>query len=375
MQRFVSNLSLSRKFVAIGAVALAMVALPTALAVRGVHATLAAAQARTTGLAPAADVLTLIRTTQRHRAQAALLLRGDAARHPDLEASRAEVDRALAMVRASIGGVAHGGALAGRVDALQRSWRGLAEAAGAGALAETQSVAQHGAVLADQLALLDAIVDNSTLALDPAAGTHHLIHAVFIHLPRLTVSLGQVPTRGVAQASAEDRLRFAANTDLARLHARHVERALDKAMAADPSVRVALERHVIGAREASAAWFRGADERLAAADAAPAVDAQFGLIEAAFRTLDPVLRDRVARERRWLWTLVGGLAVLGTLGAWLIALTARAMSRHTVDAFEPTQRSSDDFGAADSQPWVWRSGAGAGLPQPRAVARDLRVHL
>ncbi len=127
MKHFVSNLSLGRKFGLIGAVALAMVAFPTVLAVKVEIAALQAARAEATGIAPSGDVLELIRLTQQHRGLSARTLGGNEGSRAPLQARRAEVERALATVRQSIAGVHDGVALVQRVESLQRRWHAAPE--------------------------------------------------------------------------------------------------------------------------------------------------------------------------------------------------------------------------------------------------------
>jgi methyl-accepting chemotaxis protein len=355
MQTFLSNLGLARKFALIGIVALATALLPTALAVRSVLGTLNAARAETTGIAPSHDVLKLIQLSQQHRGQAALVLAGREDLRPALQARRAEIDQALARVRASVAGVHDGAPLPGRVDELRRRWQGVADAVHARTIAAPQSFAQHSAVIAEQFALLDAIVDRSTLALDPEAGTYYTINAVFSHVPRLTESLGQMRAHGAAllargQADAAERMRFASISDMASLHLDHAGAAFEKAMAADPSMRRALEAPVAEAATAAGEMLKAADRRIVQAEALDradadyfqamtrTIDAQFALIATAFGSLEAALAERVAQERRALWTVAGGMALLGALCGWLIVLTARTTAAGMNEAVKVAQR-------------------------------------
>jgi hypothetical protein len=189
-----------------------------------------------------------------------------------LQARRVEVDQALAQARQSIAAVHNGAPLAGRVEALQRHWQGVAESVHARTIAAPQSFAQHSAVVAEQLALLDAIVDQSTLALDPEAATYYTINSVFGHLPRLSESLGQMRARGATvlakgEAGTEERMRIASIADLAALQLRNAGDALDKAMVADPAMREALAGSTVTAAAAAAEMLKVSDQRLVRAEA------------------------------------------------------------------------------------------------------------
>ena len=73
MKQFISNLNLSRKFALIGVLALAMVALPAWLVIKNAFEELSVAHAEAAGIAPAGDMLTLIKLTQQHRGQSAMV--------------------------------------------------------------------------------------------------------------------------------------------------------------------------------------------------------------------------------------------------------------------------------------------------------------
>ncbi|HJV63404.1 MAG TPA: hypothetical protein VJ743_20815, partial [Albitalea sp.] len=76
MKQHISNLKMSRKFMLIALLGLAMVALPAWLAIRHELAALHMAKAEADGVARAGDVLKLIQFTQQHRALSAMVLGG-----------------------------------------------------------------------------------------------------------------------------------------------------------------------------------------------------------------------------------------------------------------------------------------------------------
>nr|MBA3625267.1 methyl-accepting chemotaxis protein [Methylibium sp.] len=102
MKTFVGNLRLAHKFMLIGALAAAMLALPSALVVNSGIDKLRFAQAELAGIGPAHDALRLVQRTQQHRGLAAGFLSGTEALGPQRQAKQAEVDGALARSQASV---------------------------------------------------------------------------------------------------------------------------------------------------------------------------------------------------------------------------------------------------------------------------------
>ena len=352
MKQFIGNLKLSRKFTLIGVLVLAMVAMPVWLVVKTAVATLSVARAEAAGIGPSGDMLTLIKLTQQHRGQSAMVLAGNdsiqAARH----AKQAEVEQAMARARQSVAGLADPG-LDASLAAIQREWQGVADAIGGKSIAGPQSFARHTALIAKQLALLEDIVDSSTLALDSDAGTHHMVSAVLGHLPHLNESLGQMRAVGAELLSRgeimpEDRMRITTTGATAQQHLDSAREAFDKAMDAEPAWRRALDGAVASAMAAAEAVLKLTDEQIVRAETPSlasadyfatmtrAIDTQFDLTAAAFKVLDSTLADRVAAEQRALWMVLGGV-VPGALALWIIVLIARTTTRSIGQAVQLAQ--------------------------------------
>ena len=353
MKQFIGNLKLSRKFTLIGVLVLAMVAMPVWLVVKTAVATLSVARAEAAGIGPSGDMLTLIKLTQQHRGQSAMVLAGNdsiqAARH----AKQAEVEQAMARARQSVAGLADPG-LDASLAAIQREWQGVADAIGGKSIAGPQSFARHTALIAKQLALLEDIVDSSTLALDSDAGTHHMVSAVLGHLPHLNESLGQMRAVGAELLSRgeimpEDRMRITTTGATAQQHLDSAREAFDKAMDAEPALRRVLDKPVASAVAAADAALKLTDGQIVRAETPSlasadyfatmtrAIDTQFDLVGVAFKTLEATLSDRVAAEQRALWMVVLGGSVPGALALWIIVLTARTTTRSIGQAVQVAQ--------------------------------------
>ncbi|MDO9468754.1 MAG: methyl-accepting chemotaxis protein [Thiobacillus sp.] len=352
MKQFISNLKLSRKFTLIGVLVLAMVAMPVWLVIKTAVATLSVARAEAAGIEPSGDMLTLIKLTQQHRGQSAMVLAGNDSVQAARQAKQGEVEQAMAKAQQSVTDLADP-KLNERLAVIQREWQALAGAVGGKSIAGPQSYARHVALIARQLALLDDIVDSSTLAFDSDAATHHMVSSVLDHLPRLTESLGQMRALGAALLTRggimpEDRMRITATGTTARQHLDSARAAFDKAMDAEPAWRQALDGPVASAVAAAEAVLKLTDEQIVRAETPSlasadyfaamtrAIDTQFDLTAAAFKVLGSALADRVAAEQRALWLVLGG-CVPGAIALWIIVLTARTTTRSIGQAVQLAQ--------------------------------------
>jgi methyl-accepting chemotaxis protein len=187
-------------------------------------------------------------------------------------------------------------------------------------------------------------MDASGMALDPEASTYYLIQSVLASLPRLTESLGQARAKGSAvlhrgEIRPEDRAAFAALLETARLQARNARGAMDKAVAGDARIGTMAGAALAAANTAAADAFKLIEQELVKADKpgmAPAdyfkatterIDAQFQLVDKAFRTLDTLLAERVQTAQRGLALMLALVVVLGTAGTLFGLAVARSITR------------------------------------------------
>jgi methyl-accepting chemotaxis protein len=342
-QRLLADLPVARKFLLLGLLAAVLVAAPAWMAVRAGMATAATAQAEAAGIPPAGALLETLRLTQQHRGLSANVLNGNAAMKPQREAKQAEVDKALAAAQAAMKTFGDAAGQRG-LDTLQRDWSALHAAVAGAALPAPESFARHTALIDRQLELLEGVMDASGMALDPEASTYYLIQSVLASLPRLTESLGQARAKGSAvlhrgEIRPEDRAAFAALLETARLQARNARGAMDKAVAGDARIGTMAGAALAAANTAAADAFKLIEQELVKADKpgmAPAdyfkatterIDAQFQLVDKAFRTLDTLLAERVQTAQRGLALMLALVVVLGTAGTLFGLAVARSITR------------------------------------------------
>ncbi|OYU76346.1 MAG: hypothetical protein CFE45_31675, partial [Burkholderiales bacterium PBB5] len=226
--------------------------------------------------------------------------------------------------------------------------------------AAPQGVARHNSLVADQLRLLAAVADRSTLMLDPEAGPYFLVAAVVQTLPRVPELLGQSRAQGAVALSKQalsvaqrSRLESAVE-QLEQLDA-EVKRYFDNVADNSPALaaRLAVPR---GAAQAAAQAARQlVRDKLLTADTLshPSgdyfsamtghIDAQFKLTDEAFALLRSELDQRVQAARRRQWLAWGLLLGAGGLAAWLML----RMTRSTVATVAQARAAADALAAGN----------------------------
>jgi methyl-accepting chemotaxis protein len=353
MQRFISNLRFTHKFILIGAVTLLMALVPATIAVRGELHDLRAARNEASGIAPAGEVLQLLQLSQQHRGMSAGFLGGNEGMRAPREAKRAEVDaawqRTLATLQA-LGAVT----ISEQAQAMHSEWRVLADAVGSRALEGPQSFARHTELITRQLDLLEDVADASGMTLDPVAETYFMIQATLSYLPQLTESLGQARAQGAlvlarGEATPEQRARLSALSHLSRMHMRNARKDMDKAVANDAPLQAALQAPAAAAWQGADAAFALLDQQVLQAESLtyPSadyfaamtrhIDVQFALIDRVFTALADELRARESAAARNLWGMAALLALLGALCVWVMAAVARSATRSIGEAVRVAQ--------------------------------------
>ncbi|NML14845.1 methyl-accepting chemotaxis protein [Azohydromonas caseinilytica] len=334
---------MARKFVLVGLLALAMVAVPATLLLQQQWQALQELRSEAAGLAQAGELLKLVRLTQQHRGTVAAT-QDDAAGRGARAAKQAEVAAALAATQAALAGQ---GALASQAEALGRDWQALVQALPG--MAKPESFRRHTALVETQLALLEAIADGSGLSLDTEARSYHLVMGTLTHLPQLTERLGQARARGAAllaqgQASAGERAALASLAEVARDHLRAARGAFGKAGATDAQVQAALQAPLQAALSAFDTGLKLIDDGVVQPETlnlpAPeyfaaitrVIDAQFALAQSAFGALDTALAERVAAQRRLLLLVNGLVTLFGGLGVALLVFVTRTTRRAVREA-------------------------------------------
>ena len=348
VRTFIDQLSLSRKFMLLAALALMMLALPSIVLIQDRVAAVRFAQAEFAGIEPARALLKLIQLTQQHRGLSAAVLGGNAGMAEQRQAVRDQVAAQVAAVLPALQGLGDA-QLSSRHEGMRSEWQALVQAVDARALQGADSFNRHTALVARQLALLQDVTHVSGIVLHPQAGGYFLQNGVLLSLPDVAEALGQMRARGSAvltrgEASAADRAQLAALQQRAASSLAAAQKSLGLAGRHDPAVRSALDGRVQRAAEAAQAVAKLVDEqimqRLALeypaqdyfAATTSAIDAQYALIEEALKLLDAMLDASIAHEQRLLAGVAAGVLLLAASGAWVLVTVARTTTRSLREA-------------------------------------------
>jgi len=337
------RLSIARKLLVLGILVAIAVAIPLFLQVRQSNALLASTQAEADGVAPARELMRLVQQTQQHRGLSAGLLGGNDSVRAAREAKRGEVDQSLAVFEHEVATRHYSAGLAAKWREATQAWSALGADVDAHRLTAAVSSARHAQVIALYFRVLDMLLDDTGLVLDPEPNTYYLITASLARLPVATEKLGKTRAIG-AGFLAERHLEPEGRATLAGLaHGAADEQAamgiaFDKATAADPQLRQALAGPLEAAQAPIAAALKLADDHILKVDAleypAPqyiatfttAIDGLFALEAASLTELDRLLQQRIADQRRLQVVQFGllGLMVLGV--AWLSRVIVRSIT-------------------------------------------------
>ncbi len=336
--RLIANLGIWQKFVLMGVAAASMALPPAVMLVRAKAGEVSVARQESAGLGPAADLLQLIRLTQQHRGLSHAVLGGNTGMVAARDTAQAEVKQALARAQASAPGYAD----PGQAAAIQSEWEAVAQAVAGRRWQPAESFARHTALVAQQLRWLENVVDRSTMALDPAAGTYYTILASLDKAPWLTELLGQLRARGalaLTRQSLPDEDRLALASTMAQARTRHAEAraALQKAGAADaeigkalaPALQAAVQQHDLLMARIERDLVSPGGPSGAAADyfkvATAAIDAQFALAEAGLALVGERLKARAADARNELVVTMALMALALAAGAGLMVAVAHGV--------------------------------------------------
>lgn len=237
MHHFLDRLTTAQKLILIGVLFILALGLPAWMTVQADLSVINVANTERAGLQPSMTVLKMIRQTQDVRKQ----LPGADARVQQ-QSLQKDLHSALQPLQqyASETGDAQ---LVERIGGLGKTIQAL----------DAPAPPLTG-LIGQQLELIEAIFDASTMALDPDADSFNLIMGTLLAGPNLTESLSQLQriANQVAKdgrESANDRQQLVRALGLARLHERNTHAFMSKAIAARPESEPVLQPVVSAARQ------------------------------------------------------------------------------------------------------------------------------
>jgi PAS domain S-box-containing protein len=292
------------------------------------------------GLELHADLRAMQKDLQAYRGGSNALRSGLDGTRAATEQARAGVDAAVARIDAFHGRAGDPFDSAPAWRSLRNAWQALSRppSGTAGGAGDTPPLEAHNTVLDDLLDLMDRVVRESNLILDPSRETYLIVEPLIAQEPRATADFGQARSLGLllmsGQAGASGRERLAELLILSRVRADSIRSVLVDAAMAAPQIGRELEVSIARQVAADGAFFAAAErirrdpagsgvdpaEYFAAGAAATA--ARYELYRAGANAVDLLLRERErALSDKRAATLAGvSLALLVSAGLMLVIL-------------------------------------------------------
>jgi len=348
VRNIVHNISLGRKFLLIGVLAVVMLAAPSTIAVRHQLSKLGNASQQAAGLGPADSALKLIQLTQQHRGMSAAALAGNAGIVEKRAAKQKEVDATINETRQAALAL-KADKLASAIGKIAESWQAVSTAVAGGSITPPKSFELHTALILNEIELLDDISSISGIALNATPADHFLQRAVLGDLPLVTEALGQMRAKGSAllargEATTEERSQIRALSYSAREHFKAAQKSLNSCGEADSGLKQTLRSSLEAAASASEDGHKLADDNIVRADGSKlssseyftamtrVIDAQFALIKLSLQSLEGRLNEEAADARRALGILLFTLLSLGALAAWILWAVIHTVTQSVGDA-------------------------------------------
>jgi len=341
--RFLDRLSIGKRFLLLGLVALVSCVIPVTLQVQSAWQVVRTSSLEAQGIAPAKALLKVIQLTQQHRGLTAMVLNGQAAQETARAAKQQELDRAIEAAGALANERAQASAYRAAWTNNARAWVALRERVNARNLVAGESFAMHTRLLGELLVTLEESADEFGLSLDPELDSYKLVLATNFTLPALTEELGKTRARGAGLLAAK----AATPSDLAEVGSmvtraqdliRRMARDVDKAGAYNPQLKGALAAPLQAAVDASQMALQVAREQVLAqqfnissadyfAHFTRTIDQLIGFNHQAMDHLSQMLQARVAAQQRALAVMSLLLLAMIGLGSVIAIAAARSITR------------------------------------------------
>jgi methyl-accepting chemotaxis protein len=296
------------------------------------------------GIAPLRLIQETLMRTQQHRGLSASWLAGNEQAGPQRAERETQLVKAMEAVQTWLRSDPAHKTMATEWDAMQQAWQTTLSGVKEKKLQAKQAIAGHTALIQQQLFVMDQLLYDSQLILDPTADGYSLVVLAGQQLPNQTERLGQLRARGSAALAAKSLPpQEAANINgliaQADAAARQSSQALQHALDQNPGLAAVLKEPSESARremEALVALVRAQvldAENLALdpnqyyAAATRAIDAQFKLRDVVTNELATLLELRIQKLTFKVAGLAAAVLLMMTLSGWLSMSVSRQMLR------------------------------------------------
>lgn len=257
---FLNNMRLWQKFLLLGTFVVIAVLLPYLQTLKTSQESIDFAQEELSGLAPANAVVKAVQYAQIHRGLSATFLAGFKDDTAALAQSEKEVAAAFAILDSFFAKEGRG-VLKTRFSPLKQEWAALLDPSVSGLADVRKNFDAHLSVITNLRLLLELVADEYKLSLDPNANTYFLIQAATVHLTVLSEFSAQARGIGTGRLSEAKRLRDSGSDAAvsltvadrerliaiifnARSSADNTYRFLEKAIAADATLKATLDPEI-----------------------------------------------------------------------------------------------------------------------------------
>ncbi|MFT3858571.1 MAG: methyl-accepting chemotaxis protein [Aquabacterium sp.] len=281
------------------------------------------------------------------------MLSGDASKRAQREERHAKVEEAWRDFNGQLDGLASERVRSAAAD-VRQAWLTLASDVAAGSLPAPDSAARHAAVVARLLRMLQDVVDVSGLALDADNESYYLINVAFRDLPRMSEKLGQARARGTAMVvknavTPENSQVLLTLLDAAMTHHEDAGLAVEKSQILQNPDAAGVQQAYRSAWDAFEQGRALVDKVARASDLAgigagtyidgttAAIQAQFALVDRIVERLDERLDERLSGQRTEVFTALGLILALSSVGALLSLLIVRGTVRALGNAVQAAQ--------------------------------------
>ncbi|MFN7724215.1 MAG: methyl-accepting chemotaxis protein [Rubrivivax sp.] len=343
-ESFWSHWPLRWKLVALLAPGLLAMLVLGSMLVLQLHHDAATARKAYAGIAPLRMIQETLMRTQQHRGLSASWLAGNEQAGPQRAEREAQLVKAMAEVKTWVNSDPSHQAMAAEWDAMQAAWDSTLAGVKEKKLQAKQAISRHTALIQQQLQVMDQLLYDSELILDPTADGYSLVVLAGQQLPNQTERLGQLRARGSAALAAkslspQDAATITGLIAQADAAAKLSNQALQHALDHNTELAAALKEPAETARremEALVALVRAElldAENLALdpnqyyAAATRAIDAQFKLRDVVTNELGALLQARIHHLTVKEWSVAGAVLLMMGLSAWLSLAVSGQMLR------------------------------------------------
>lgn len=342
MQLF-ANATIRQKLTLLSFLALVAVLIPSMLVTREMVADLQVAQRSASSEQVFSEMLQSLRASQASRGLAGGVLSGNEGMATPLKQQQRLALQHFAATASAMRETSASAHVLDKLDKIQAGFTALWSDIEARKVTPAQSFSTHTALIADMLALLDLVMDDYGLSLEPNADLYFLMQGSLVHMPWLTEHLGQL--RGFGNGllvsgviTPESRLKLSVVIDSAKLRAANAQLQAGKALTFNVGFQETLTQPLQRADQATDRAIALARTGIIDADpptlAAPdyfrqtteGIDAVFTAMQSATEAIDRQLHENVRRDQVTLAVAAG--ALLGLLV--LLVITAVAITRSIV---------------------------------------------